>query len=159
MKKLILLLVMLSCTQLISYAQKNNGKGKSPNSHKMNGKGMEKNKMGDHAKGHNSKMDHKKLRHVVLFKFKDTASAEEVKKVEDAFRELPKKISQIKGYEWGINNSPENINQGFTHCFFVSFNSEEDRATYLPHPDHKAFIEVLSPILDKVLVVDYWVTD
>jgi len=48
------------------------------------------------------------------------------------------------------------LNKGLTHCFFVTFHSEEDRAIYLPHPDHKAFVVVLSPHLDDVTVVDYW---
>lgn len=98
----------------------------------------------------------KVLRHVVLFKFKDGTTPAQAKIVEDAFRKLPTQIKEIKGYEWGTNNSPEGLAQGFTHCFFLTFNSEEDRAVYLPHPDHKAFGKVLSPYLDKVLVVDYW---
>jgi hypothetical protein len=98
----------------------------------------------------------KLLRHVVLFKFKETSTAADIKKVEDAFRALPSKITAIKSLEWGTNNSPENLAQGFTHCFFVSFASEKDRETYLPHPDHKAFGQVLRPHLDKVLVIDYW---
>jgi hypothetical protein len=97
----------------------------------------------------------KLLRHVVLFKFKDGTAAADIKKVEDAFRALPSKIKEIKSLEWGTNNSPENLNQGFTHCFFVTFSSEKDRAAYLPHPAHKAFGEVLHPYLDKVLVIDY----
>lgn len=96
------------------------------------------------------------LRHVVLFKFKDNTAAADIKKVEDAFSALPSKIPQIVGYEWGINNSPEGINKELTHCFFLTFNSEEDRAIYLPHPDHKAFGAVLGPHLDDVLVLDYW---
>lgn len=98
----------------------------------------------------------KVLRHVVLFKFKDGTSAEDIKKIEEAFNALPSKIKEIKGFEWGLNNSPENINQGFTHCYFLTFKSEEDRAVYLPHPDHKAFGQIVGPHLDKVLVVDYW---
>lgn len=96
------------------------------------------------------------LRHVVMFKFKDSATPEQVKEVEAAFRKLPTQIKEIAGYEWGTNNSPENLNQGFTHCFFLSFKSEADRAVYLPHPDHKAFGKVLGPYLDKVLVLDYF---
>lgn len=96
------------------------------------------------------------LRHVVLFKFKDSTAQADIKKVEDAFSTLPDKIPQIKGYEWGINNSPEGLDKGLTHCFFLTFDSEEDRAIYLPHPDHKAFGEVLGPHLDDVLVIDYW---
>jgi len=96
------------------------------------------------------------LRHVVLFKFKEGTSTAAIKKVEDAFSELPSKIPQIMSYEWGLNNSPEGLEKGFTHCFFLTFKSEKDRAIYLPHPDHKAFGQILSPYLDDVLVVDYW---
>lgn len=99
----------------------------------------------------------KQLRHVVLFKFKDGSTTADVKKVEDAFRSLPSKIKEIKDFEWGTNNSPENLSQGFTHCFFVTFDNENDRNTYLPHPAHKDFGTVLKPHLDKVLVVDYWI--
>lgn len=102
------------------------------------------------------KTDAKMLRHVVLFKFKDGTSPADVKKVEDAFGKLPSQIREIAAYEWGTNNSPENLNQGFTHCFFVTFKSEQDRGVYLPHPAHQAFVEVLKPHLDKVLVIDYW---
>lgn len=98
----------------------------------------------------------KMLRHVVLLKFKDSSTPAQVKEVEDAFRKLPSKIKEVKGLEWGTDNSPEGLAQGFTHVFFVTFNSEEDRAVYLPHPEHKAFVKVLEPQLDKVLVVDYW---
>ena len=101
-------------------------------------------------------MPEKVLRHVVLFKFKDASTKDDIKKVEDAFRALPSKIKEIKSLEWGLNNSPENLNNGFTHCFFLTFASEADRAAYLPHPDHKAFGAILTPYLDKVLVIDYW---
>lgn len=104
-----------------------------------------------------SKPSTKLLRHVVLFKFKDTSSAQDVKVVEDAFVALKGKIKLIKDFEWGTNNSPENLNQGLTHCFLVSFASEKDRDDYLVQADHVAFVEVLKPHLDKVTVIDYWV--
>ena len=97
-----------------------------------------------------------KLRHVVLLKFKEGTSREEIGKVEEAFRALKTKIPQIVSLEWGLNNSPEKLDRGFTHCFMLSFSSEKDRAVYLPHPDHKAFGAVLRPVLGEVLVVDYW---
>ncbi|WP_374759442.1 Dabb family protein [Dyadobacter fanqingshengii] len=98
----------------------------------------------------------KMLRHVVLFKFKDSATPAQIKEVEEAFKALPSKIKEIKGLEWGTNNSPEGLSQGFTHAFFVTFDDEAGREVYLPHPDHKAFGKVLGPHLDKVLVIDYW---
>jgi hypothetical protein len=97
-----------------------------------------------------------KLRHVVMFKFKDGTAAEDIKKVENAFRELPKKIPAIVGFEWGTNNSPENLAQGFTHCFLLTFNDAQARDAYLPHPAHKAFGKLLGPHLDKVLVIDFF---
>ena len=78
-----------------------------------------------------------------------------VKAIEDAFRALPAKVPEIVDFEWGTNNSPENRAQGFTHCFFVTFNDAAGRAVYLPHPAHKAFGKILRPHLDKVLVIDY----
>ncbi|MFK7843686.1 MAG: Dabb family protein [Rhodothermales bacterium] len=96
------------------------------------------------------------LRHVVHFRFKEDASTQDIKEVEDAFRALPDKISQIHGFEWGTDVSVEGLSDGFTHVFLVTFLSEDDRAIYLPHPDHTAFVDVLKPHLDKAFVVDYW---
>ena len=96
------------------------------------------------------------LRHVVLFGFKETSSPEDVQKVVDAFKALPSKISEIKGFEWGINSSPEGLNQGLTHAFTLTFHSDADRDAYLPHPAHKEFGGIVGPHLDKVTVVDYW---
>lgn len=101
----------------------------------------------------------KELKHAVFFRFKADAAPEDVTTVEEAFAALPSKIDTIKAFEWGINNSPEKHADGFTHCFMVTFDSEEGRATYLPHPDHTAFVEVLKPILDAPRVLDFWAQD
>jgi hypothetical protein len=96
------------------------------------------------------------LRHVVLFKFKEASTSADIQKVEATFVALPSEIKEIKDFEWGINNSPEGLNKGFTHCFFVTFDSEEERSIYLPHPAHMAFVNSLSPHIEDVLVLDYW---
>lgn len=109
------------------------------------------NTMEDNTIQHNPK-----LRHVVLFKFKDSATTENIKKIELAFSALESKIDEIEEFEWGINNSPENLNKGFTHSFLITFNSEEAREIYLPHPSHQEFVNLLQPYLEDVLVLDYW---
>ena len=76
------------------------------------------------------------LRHVVLFKFKEGTSTDALNAMTTAFSELPGKIPEIKDFEWGLNNSPEGLEKGFTHCFLVTFKSAADRDTYLPHPAH-----------------------
>ena len=98
------------------------------------------------------------LRHAVFFSFKETATENDIKGVIAAFAELPSKIKSIIDFQWGTNNSPEGLNDGFTHCFLLTFKDEAGRAEYLPHPDHKSFGDVLRPHNDKVFVIDYWGT-
>jgi hypothetical protein len=95
------------------------------------------------------------LRHVVLFKFKDGAPPDQIRAIEEKFRTLKGRIPGISAFEWGTNVSPEKLDQGFTHCFYVTFPDAASRDAYLPHPAHKEFVDVLRPHLDKVLVVDY----
>ena len=103
--------------------------------------------------------DAEKLRHVVCFKFKATATPVEVKKVETAFQALKKKIPQVAALEWGTNVSKENRNKGFTHCFTLTFKNEKDRDAYIEHPEHKAFAGSVGPVVDDVFVIDYWAKD
>ncbi len=97
----------------------------------------------------------RKLQHVVCFKFNKDATTAQIRRVEKAFVELKNKIPEIVALEWGTNNSPEGLNKGFTHCFIVTFRDEKGRAAYLPHPEHKAFVRILKPILADVFVIDF----
>jgi hypothetical protein len=97
-----------------------------------------------------------KLQHVVSFKFKTTATPQDLQKVEAAFQASKGKIPQIVTLEWGTNVSKEKKDKGFTHCFILSFKSEEDLATYIGHPEHKAFGKIVGPVLDDVFVIDFW---
>ena len=45
------------------------------------------------------------LRHVVLFAFKDSSTAEQIQEIEAAFRALPAKIKEIHKFEWGTDVS------------------------------------------------------
>ncbi|MDA1014914.1 MAG: Dabb family protein [Planctomycetota bacterium] len=99
----------------------------------------------------------KVLRHVVLFKFKDDVEQDQIQKVVDEFGKLKDRIDVIVDYEHGTDVSVESLADGFTHCFFVTFQDEKGRDTYLPHPEHKKFVDLVKPSLDKVLVIDYWV--
>jgi hypothetical protein len=106
-------------------------------------------------------MSEKVLRHVVLFKFKEGTSPQDVKKVVDAFVALPSKIKEVARLEWGTDISPEKKSLGFTHCFLLTFRSEADRDAYLVHPAHKEFGSIVGPLLASapdhgVCVVDYW---
>ncbi len=95
-------------------------------------------------------------RHVVLFKFKPTVPEATVRGIEAAFRALSAELPFVTGFEWGRNSSPEGLDQGFTHCFVVSFAGPEGRDAYLPHPAHQAFVhDHLDAALEKVCVIDF----
>jgi hypothetical protein len=96
------------------------------------------------------------LRHVVLFKFKADATPEQIQEIVQEFQKLPMQIPQIQAFESGTDISPEQLSKGFTHCFFVTFDSAADRDLYLRAPAHLAFVAKLNPILDDAMVVDYW---
>jgi len=98
----------------------------------------------------------KVLRHVVMYKFKDTATAEQVREVVAAFAGLPKEIDGIIGYEAGTNVSQEGKSEGYTHVFVVTFQTEASRDAYLKHPAHDAYVQVVKDKREKVIVFDYW---
>ncbi|CAF2382808.1 unnamed protein product [Rotaria sp. Silwood2] len=97
------------------------------------------------------------LRHIVLFKFKDTASHADITKIEREFRALATtKVPQVQQFESGTHIGKENLNQGFTHGFVLTFNTEQDRDTYMAHDDHKAFVKLQQGIVDKKIVLAFW---
>ncbi|MCC6487212.1 MAG: Dabb family protein [Candidatus Hydrogenedentes bacterium] len=94
-------------------------------------------------------------RHVVLFKYKEGTTPEQVLAIEKAFLDLKNGIDVIKTIEAGPNSSTENLNKGFTNCFIVTFADPAGRDAYLPHPEHKKFVEFVGPYLEEALVVDF----
>lgn len=97
------------------------------------------------------------LRHIVVFKYKPHASAEDIDAVARAFAGLQTAIPGITAFEHGVNNSPEGKHRGFTHVYLLTFESAAARDAYLPHPEHQRFGHLLGRlgIVDDVFVVDY----
>jgi hypothetical protein len=97
------------------------------------------------------------VKHVVVFKYKPTATAAQIEEVTTAFKALKDKIPGIVSFEYGTNNSPENLNKGFTHVYLLTFTDASARDAYLPHPEHKKFGELLGKlkILEEPFVVDF----
>ena len=96
-----------------------------------------------------------KVHHVVCFKFKSSATPQDIKQVEEAFVALQQKIPGIETLKWGTNLSKEQRNKGFTHCFVLTFKTEKERDAYLEHPEHKAFGKLVQPLVDDVFVIDF----
>jgi hypothetical protein len=97
------------------------------------------------------------MKHIVIFKYKAGATAGEINEVTKAFQALKDKIPGIISFEYGANNSPENLNKGFTHVYLITFENAGARDAYLPHPEHRKFGELLGKlaILEEAFVVDF----
>ena len=95
-------------------------------------------------------------RHIVLFAFKPSVTPAQVQTVVAAFAALELQIPSILECEHGVNESPENLNDGFTHVFTMTFSGREAfENSYLHEPAHRAFVKGLDGLLEKALVVDF----
>jgi Stress responsive A/B Barrel Domain len=97
------------------------------------------------------------VKHIVVFKYKASATSGQIAEVTKAFEALKDKIPGIVEFEYGVNSSPENLNKGFTHVYLVTFENAGARDAYLPHPEHKKFGELLGKldVLEEAFVVDF----
>ncbi|KAI0889180.1 stress responsive A/B barrel domain protein [Annulohypoxylon maeteangense] len=103
------------------------------------------------------------VKHLVLFQFKASASAEVVK--ESSLRMLglkegcihpTSKKQYIKSLTGGKDNSHEGAQHGITHAFVAEFESLEDRDYYVnTDPFHQKFKAFAGPFIEKVIVVDF----
>ena len=98
------------------------------------------------------------IRHIVCLKFKPETNSREYtggrKKIPCTYNSLSPGIISI---EWGLNNSPEGLNKGFTPTAsqLPFANETRTQQPIYPTPAHQAFVEILKPLLDDVFVIDY----
>lgn len=97
------------------------------------------------------------IRHILLIKFKGSAELSELDRLWALFTAMPEKVAGVVSVEWGLNDSPENLNQGFTHSVLMTFANEQGRQSYLYHPEHEALKTVFRPLLEDIIVFDYQV--
>lgn len=95
------------------------------------------------------------IRHILLITFTADASPEAISQVREAFLLIPAHVEGVQAVEWGINDSPEGKNAGFTHCVLMTFQDEQARQRYLPHPRHEALKAIFRPVLSNIIVLDY----
>ena len=95
------------------------------------------------------------VKHVALVRFKPGTGDAKINECFEAIGRLKNSIPGILDYSWGPNNSPESLNQGFTHGFVMTFTNAAARDAYLPHPEHEKVKELVLPHVESVLVFDY----
>ncbi|NQY25427.1 MAG: Dabb family protein [Campylobacteraceae bacterium] len=95
------------------------------------------------------------IKHMLLIEFKDFVSLEQLSDLKKIFESIPNKIEGVSNVEWGLNNSPENLNKNYTHSIVMSFKDEKTRENYFPHAEHERLKEVFLPMIEDILVFDY----
>jgi hypothetical protein len=97
------------------------------------------------------------VRHIVLFKLKETFSPEEKQKAAETLKTellaLKNKIPVIREFEIGINltDNPS----AYDVVINSSFDSLDDLESYRVHPEHQAFIAFNKNYTDRKAVADY----
>lgn len=95
------------------------------------------------------------VRHYGMFQFKQEIDAA---RQAHCFSEMVGMVGKIPGLlamEHGAYDSPEGMNDGFTHGFIMTFDSAASRDAYLPHPEHERVKEIVVPCLERVIVFDF----
>jgi hypothetical protein len=94
------------------------------------------------------------LRHVVLFRWKQKTTAQDVSNVEAALRQLPAKIPCILSYRFGRDLGVQDGNADF--ALVADFTDQDGLVTYATHPDHKAVVQnLIRPIMAQRVAVQY----
>ncbi|KAL3750487.1 hypothetical protein ACJRO7_011483 [Eucalyptus globulus] len=88
------------------------------------------------------------VRHVLLVKFKDGTPPANTQQIIKNFANLVDLIEPVKSYI-------KNLDQGFTHVLYLTFDSAKGLAEYMDHPVHAEFANQSLPHLDKHVVIDY----
>jgi len=96
-----------------------------------------------------------KVKHVALWKFKEGTPQEKIEMVLQELLDVSETIPGIEDYVSGANNSPEGLNQGYTHGFVMTFENAGARDAYISHPDHERAKAVILPHIESVLIFDF----
>ena len=97
-----------------------------------------------------------KVKHIVLFKLKDEAPADEKLAAMNSFKAaieaLPAKISVIRKIEVGLNINPA---EAWSIALYSEFDTLDDVKYYATHPDHVAAGKLIAVVKESRACVDY----
>ena len=96
-----------------------------------------------------------KIKHIVLFKFKEGTGEEVIQQLFEELLDLSESVPGIEDYVAGPNNSGEGLNQGYTHGFVMTFSDSITRDAYLAHPEHERVKGNLLPHVESLCALDF----
>lgn len=94
------------------------------------------------------------LKNIVLIKWKETLSDEQLEAIVSALKELPSKIPQIQSASFGADKKLIKNNADF--AIVTEFESEADFQAYLVHPEHQALVaKQVGPFLASMQSIQF----
>jgi hypothetical protein len=95
------------------------------------------------------------IRHFGMFQFHPEVTSAQIDLSFAEMRSMVGKIPGLLSLEHGPYDSPEGLDDGFTHGFIMTFDSKGSRDAYLPHPEHEKVRQIVVPHLARVVVFDF----
>jgi hypothetical protein len=98
------------------------------------------------------------LRHVVMFRFGDGTTDEQVKALADGLDRMPAAVGTVLDYRHGRDAA---ITEGtYDYAVVGDFATVDDYLTYRDHPEHQALIrELVRPIVVERALVQFETPD
>jgi 2,3-dihydroxy-p-cumate/2,3-dihydroxybenzoate 3,4-dioxygenase len=94
------------------------------------------------------------VRHVVLFRFREDASAEQRRAVLDGISSLPDRFPALERFQQGENVSRRD--DRFTHGFVAEVATRADLEAYLDSEGHEHFVATLfRPAVEERAIVSF----
>ena len=91
--------------------------------------------------------------HIVMIKFKDGISKEQILEIKKDIEDLVDYIPQIKSMEVGLNFAKED--RAMDLVLIATFDSKDDLKSYATDPTHQKVIEKIKKVASYTKVVDY----
>ena len=96
------------------------------------------------------------IKHIVLFRFKESPSVEEkkksLKKIKKSLEALRGVVPELKYIEIGINDNPD---EKYDLSLISEFESWEDLKAYVVHPEHQKVSALIRETMEQRACVDY----
>jgi quinol monooxygenase YgiN len=93
------------------------------------------------------------IRHIVFFKFKPDATAEQKRNIIAELRALPQKIDVIRHFE--VGEDVLRLARSWDVALVGTYDSLEALKTYDEHPAHKQFVAKVREVSEGVASVDF----
>jgi len=98
------------------------------------------------------------IRHIVMFKMNPDLAGNDktaaILRLKTAIDAMEQAVPEVKYLQTGVNFNPRP--QAFDLVLVSDFETEAALDVYRDHPQHQRVMEVISEVVEKVHVVDYY---